>query len=257
MDLLRSCYSTKMRFFRDHPEIETLVHWYFCEPDAKVFPYRTVFNSGNWWSDKTQDGALGEIAGAARPWRNGQPPAPYDGQDFCGSPDMFLNGVGSPPVPPIERLANGMPTCCGHDDGGLLYSGTGVIELIPNEQTVRYATTMDVYRVGTSPPAIPAVPAVPILLEADFHIRAEAGEGDAAVGHYTHTALIQFPPIDIRDDYNEGTRGANYDTVYIPDKTGTGLVVRFVEIIAIEGSAALYQRVYLDAKYPPAWPRTC
>jgi len=256
MDMLRSCYSTRMRFFSDHPEIETLVHWYFCEPEAKVFPHRTVFNSGNWWNDKTFSGPLGEVAGAPRPWRNGQPPGPYDGQDFCGTPSMFLNGEPAPPSPPVERLANGVPTCCASDDGGLLYSGTGTLVMIANEVTARYATTMDVYRVGVAPPAAPSVPAVQILLEADFHIRSEASEGDAAVGHYSHTALIQSPPVDVRDDYNEGTRGSNYDSVYIPDKTGTGFVVRFVEIIALEGSAALYQRVYLDRKIPPNWPAT-
>lgn len=256
VDLLRSCYSTKMRFYRDAPGVETMVDWFFCEPDAKFLPFRTVFNSGNWWSDKTTSPPLGEVAGAPRPWRNGQPPAPYDGQAPCGNDQKFLEGDALPPNPPIERLANGMPTCCAGGDGGLLYFGSEDLSVVPGDISVRYATTMDVYRFTNAPPAAPDIAAVPILLEADFHIRTEAGEGDAAVGHYSHTALVQFPARDIRDDYNEGTRGANMDRVYIPDKTGSGFVVRFVEIIALEGSSFMWQRVYLDRKLPPAWPAT-
>lgn len=254
VDLLRSCYSTKMRFFSERPDVETLVHWYFCEPGAKILPYRTVFNSGNWWSDKNPDITLGEIPGSPRPWRNGQPPAPYAGQAPCGTDREFLFGVPNPPVPPIEQLPNGMPVFAAPETAGLLYFGTAEVTLIANEIQARRATTMDIYRTGTAPPAAPAVAAVPILIEADFHIRGEAGEGDAAVGHYSHTALVQFPAVDIRDDYNEGTRGANYDTVWVPNAAGTRMVVRFVEVIALEGSAALYQRVYLD-RGVPVWPR--
>lgn len=255
VDLVRSCYKTKMRFFRDRPDIETEVEWFFTEPGAKFLPFRTAFNSANWWADKTIAPLLGEISGAARPWRSGQPPAPYAGQSPCGSAEQFLHGDAVPPSPPVERLANGMPVCCGGTQfGGLLLFGMAEVSLIDSEIQVRRATTMDVYRTGTAPPAVPAIAAVPIMIEADFHIRNEASEGDAAVGHYSHTALIQYPAVDVRDDYNEGTRGANYDVVYVPDKNGTGLVVRFVETIQLEGSAALYQRVYLDRKVGPPFP---
>jgi pimeloyl-ACP methyl ester carboxylesterase len=118
------------------------------------------------------------------------------------------------------------------------------------------ATTMDVYRNGNAPPAAPDVAGVPILIYANFWIRGEAGEGDAAVGHFSHVAIIEAPFIDIRDDYNEGTRGALFDTVYVPDKTGTGLVVRFVETMADPETAALSQRVYLDRKKPVPFPST-
>jgi hypothetical protein len=73
MDLLRSCYSTSMRFFRDDPT-ECDVIWYWCPPDAKPFPGPTVFNSANWDSQKGIDGDLGEVRGAPRPWRSGQQP---------------------------------------------------------------------------------------------------------------------------------------------------------------------------------------
>jgi len=127
--------------------------------------------------------------------------------------------------------------------------------MVPGENQVRRATTMDIYRTTTAPPAAPAVAAVPILLEADFHIRGESSEGDVAAGHYTHTCLVQSPFTDVRDDYNEGTRGANYDVVWIPDQNGSALVVRFVEIVQFEGSATLFQRVYLDRRLP-TWPAT-
>jgi pimeloyl-ACP methyl ester carboxylesterase len=116
------------------------------------------------------------------------------------------------------------------------------------------ATTMNVYRTGTAPPAAPAIADVPILIYANFLIRGEAGEGDAAVGHFTHTIITEDTSLDIRDDYNEGTRGANYDRLWIPDNAGTSLVVRFVEIIADPETAALKYRIYADRHVPTPWP---
>lgn len=120
------------------------------------------------------------------------------------------------------------------------------------------ATTCDIYRTGTAPPAPPAVAAEPCFIYANFWIRTESGEGDAAVGHFSHVMLIPNSACDIRDDYNEGTRGANFDIVYIPDSTATtGLVVRFVERMYDPDTAAEMLRVYLDRKKPTAWPPNC
>ena len=126
----------------------------------------------------------------------------------------------------------------------------------PIETQVRRQTTMDIYRVGTVPPAAPAQSVPVVFIESDFWRRGEAGEGDVAVGHFSHTVLIPAdstdPFVDIRDDYNAGTRGANFDTVYIPDQNGTGLVVRFVERVLLSDGENVYpyKRVYLDRKIP-------
>ena len=73
MDLLRSCYSTKMRFFQDNND-ECDVLWYWCAPDALAFPHPTIFNSSIWDSQKGErSGSKGEF-GAPHKWVDGQMP---------------------------------------------------------------------------------------------------------------------------------------------------------------------------------------
>lgn len=135
MDMLRSCYSTNMRFFSDQPTTQTKVLWYFVDDFTPFFPYRTVFNSANWDNDKGIHHPLGEVRGASRPWRSGMPPGLYTGDHFCGTPAMFMQGV---PVPiPVIRLNNGQPVCCGgplpdgFHLGGLLYGGEAEVIDMP------------------------------------------------------------------------------------------------------------------------------
>jgi hypothetical protein len=128
------------------------------------------------------------------------------------------------------------------------------LDLLPDTVTFR-PVTVDIYRVGVSPPSAPAVAGANGLLYANFVLRGDIGEGDVAAGHFTHVLIFTDLSIDIRDDYNEGTRGANYDTVYIPDQDGVGLVVRFVEITATGSLPTLMKRVYLDRKLPD-WPQS-
>jgi hypothetical protein len=71
VSLLRSCYSTRMRFFADDLSIETPVDWYFTDPGAKWCGLSNVFNSRNWYGGQQDWPLLGEVEGAARPWRNG------------------------------------------------------------------------------------------------------------------------------------------------------------------------------------------
>jgi hypothetical protein len=257
VDMLRSCYSTRMRFFRNRPDVTTLVHWFFCEPDAGILPFPTVFNSGNWWSDKTIDSPLGEVRGDPRPWRNGQPPAPYEGVQPCGTAEEFFRGTADPPVPPIERLANGMPVCCAPEVGGLLYEGSSEV-LIQAEQQVRRAILIDIYRVGTGPPAAPAVAAVPALIAEEYGLGCfRPGAAGDVPYTYTHTLLIPVPFVDIRGGYNGGAWGFNADVVYFPtgNVNNFGDVV-FVGVVQLAGSAATYQHVYIRMFRPTAWPGT-
>jgi hypothetical protein len=46
--------------------------------------------------------------------------------------------------------------------------------------------------------------------------------------------------------------GVNFDTVYVPDKTGTAFAVKFVELID-RGNALERKRVYLD-RLAVTWP---
>lgn len=111
VDFLRSCYSTKMYFFLDQPDLETRVRWYWAPEGAKVLPFPTRFGSGNWASQRDNWPGLGEVLGAPRPWNNGEVLAGADGIQPCGTADQFLNGT-TVPDPPYPREPNGLASCC-------------------------------------------------------------------------------------------------------------------------------------------------
>ena len=110
--------------------------------------------------------------------------------------------------------------------------------------------TCDIYRQGRTPPAAPDVAGVPIQLNADFRRREETGEGDGAGFKFTHVALMP-KGTDVRDNWDVAGPG-NADTIFVPDKNGTGFIVRFVERTGI-GTAQEIRRVYVDRKVPN-WP---
>lgn len=71
VDFLRSCYSTQMRVFQDPGAPLVDVQWYFVPSNRPALPVETVFTSRNWEPYPVGWPALGEVEGAARPWRNG------------------------------------------------------------------------------------------------------------------------------------------------------------------------------------------
>src|SRR6059036_499170 len=88
------------------------------------------------------------------------------------------------------------------------------------------ASTGDIYRSGTTPPAAPAVTAVPISI-----CRVGCSRGcDNSGFQYTH--IIHLPPdTDIRDGYSvSGTTVSqvNPDSIWIPDQNGVEYYVRYV-----------------------------
>lgn len=110
-------------------------------------------------------------------------------------------------------------------------------------------TTCDVYRAGSTPPALPDVAAVRILLTADFAaFRMVPGDGMGREFRFTHLAL--FPAgTDVRDGFDSGASGAaTCDTVYVPDQNGTPFAVRFV-VRMPDGT----RKAYLDRGLP-TWP---
>jgi hypothetical protein len=104
VDLLRSCYSTDVRFSRTDPT-PTRVVWYFVPDDRPFLPFASKFASRNWDDAATDypagktnppDGdltTLGEIIGAPRPWRDGSDPIHYPGTHPLGTPEQYTNGV--------------------------------------------------------------------------------------------------------------------------------------------------------------------
>src|SRR5262245_7786496 len=112
-------------------------------------------------------------------------------------------------------------------------------------------TTCDIYRTGTGPPATPAVAAVPCLLPANYQKRSEGGEGDATALRYTHTLEVPYDT-DVRDSLSNFTAGGTADTVYVPDKNGTGIRVICVQILD-HGLPTKRKRVYAD-RLKPTYP---
>lgn len=132
MDVLRSCYRSQMRLFQDRPDVLTWGQWHFCLPGAKPLPFfhrwaSSVFDP----DDLRQNPDLGEV----RPrgvWTAGRPDPRLLGQQWCGHPNVWLEGVplaerGTPVVD-----GTGLPPCClpseGAGQGGLDLGGTIVLE---------------------------------------------------------------------------------------------------------------------------------
>lgn len=92
MDVLRSCYSTMMRFSGIAEPVK--VCWYFTK--QKPLEKYTVYASRNWQEFKEGWPALGEVQGAARPWRNGSAPAVIRGGGPVGSAKAWLGSTGPP-----------------------------------------------------------------------------------------------------------------------------------------------------------------
>jgi hypothetical protein len=103
VDLLRSCYTTSARLFRNS-DVETPIRWFFCDPGAELLPFPSCINSRNWGDDRTNyprgkrfppaaDVVPGEVLGAPRPWRNGSNFAFLPGEHWQGDPEEFLRGM--------------------------------------------------------------------------------------------------------------------------------------------------------------------
>jgi hypothetical protein len=112
-------------------------------------------------------------------------------------------------------------------------------------------TTCDIYRAGSTPPATPDVPAVPCFLQPNWRGGQEAGDYSNKFMIWTHVLLVETK-MDVRDSYVGQAGAVAQDTLYVPDQTGTGFNVVFVERIQ-RGTPYDHKRVYLD-RMTPNWP---
>jgi hypothetical protein len=92
VSLLRSCYSTKARFFKDDPTIEHFVEWYFTDPGAKWVGLENQFNARTWYGGYTDWPELGEIEGAPRTWVDGSGECRGNVGPF-GTSDQWADGA--------------------------------------------------------------------------------------------------------------------------------------------------------------------
>jgi len=99
-----------MRLFEDSDET-IRVRWYFCAPDAGVYPGYHRYASANWDSGPGGTNPVGEIVGTPRPYYNGRRHAGFHGRKFCGDPAKIENGFKYAD----KRLCtnnDGLSSCC-------------------------------------------------------------------------------------------------------------------------------------------------
>lgn len=125
MDLLRSCYSVKMRLVEGGPLVD--IDWCFADPSADEIGVPTAYCSANWELHEPFrfDSEIGEQAGP-RLWRNGQRPAGLVGKQLCFARTDF--GERGPAVVPVPRPVDesGVALCCQAmlSEGGQGYGGS-------------------------------------------------------------------------------------------------------------------------------------
>jgi hypothetical protein len=114
MDLLRSCYRSKMRLFSDRPDVLTDGQWFWCPDGAKPIPFMNRFVSQS-QDYKHLEGspAVGEYRGRGA-WLNGACPPQYTGTHFCGEVEAWQNGILYADRPGLPIGEDGYPSCCPH-----------------------------------------------------------------------------------------------------------------------------------------------
>jgi hypothetical protein len=110
VDLLRSCYRTKMRLFADSDQ-EVNIRWFWVPPHAEVYPGYHPYGSGNWASSKEGWTGPGEVSGVPRTWYNGKTPRGFHGKKICGDPDKLAAGY-SVNDKRICTDVTGLSSCC-------------------------------------------------------------------------------------------------------------------------------------------------
>lgn len=128
MDYLSHVYKSKMRLYRDRPDVLTAGRWYWCPEGAKAIPFMDRFVSMKWDSDgiALDPNQLGEVE-VIPGYTSGVANARLTGQRFCGARDIWENGAlyaqrGTPATD-----VDGVPFCCqeGGALGGLAIEGQG------------------------------------------------------------------------------------------------------------------------------------
>lgn len=114
MAFLRSCYSTKARFFYDSSRQDT-IKWYWAEEGATRFTGRSSFAPLSFSQPSIpSDNDVGEVPGASRPWRDGSRATTIPSGVLDGEKTWFFFGQ-SAVDPGLSRTAFGIPSTCAED----------------------------------------------------------------------------------------------------------------------------------------------
>lgn len=113
VDVLRSCYRSRMRIDPNRPDLTVEMEWFFCPPGAKIFDGPTAFSSRNYTEAREDpDLSLGEVEVTKR-WVRGDCPPLVTGQFFCGDPVHAAAGCDlvNGPIVPLDPY-DGVLLCC-------------------------------------------------------------------------------------------------------------------------------------------------
>lgn len=111
MDLVRSCYTARMRLWADSEE-ETEVRWTFADADAEWYPHPHSFGSWYTWERREFGPNTGIGEKSYLQYHNGGDPVGYPGDRRCGPDAAFLDGGSAARDEPIHTLADGSAPCC-------------------------------------------------------------------------------------------------------------------------------------------------
>lgn len=133
MDHLTACYKSRMRLFRDRPDVLVAGRWCWCPPDAVPIPYFHRFGSMHFDYDGFELGAdqVGEVE-VIPGYTSGVANARYTGQRWCGAKDVWTDGAdfdaqGTPTADP-----DGVPICCQEEPrrGGAAVEGAAEFAVV-------------------------------------------------------------------------------------------------------------------------------
>jgi hypothetical protein len=183
MDLIRSCYSQKVRYRSDDPTLETVCRWSFCVPGADAFPEPHAFGSDIWDSVHPTPTILGFDAEDKRKYYNGRPVNFTDGKSFAGPIDWFVDG--QPDATVLPRGCGATPVECLRPPYGLAKSGLRV---------TAYPAIGGVYKGGTRKTPAVACSSCPTTTPATLVVTLAGATGPQSVWNGTNTLDQQASP---------------------------------------------------------------
>jgi len=111
VDMVRHCYKTEAKLWRDRPELTPIV-WFRADEKALYYPDEQFVGSVRTWEKgESNVSHIGE-----RPktftYYKGMPPAKYTGDHFCGRAEDFADGGRSGASEAFVTDETGAAGCC-------------------------------------------------------------------------------------------------------------------------------------------------
>lgn len=113
VDMVRSCFEGKWRFFANRPDLLTAGYHFFVSADTPAINGLHPFGSGVWTKDggRYPDFPVGQVMSEGQTWYPGEAPAPLPPDNQVGATAQFSERVLYPPSP-VPRLRHGFDERC-------------------------------------------------------------------------------------------------------------------------------------------------